>query len=85
MTCQNPEAFTHKPKTEGRGAIKQEFIHPVARKTRWEQIWTAAKSEAWYTEDFKFGLVFVGSDGYAYFQYRGLTTGFARVYVGAEQ
>jgi hypothetical protein len=80
--CQHPEAFTHCPVTKGRNAIRAEFIHPGLHKARFDTVWATIKAQDWFEADV--GLVMVGSDGFAYCQYPGQTTGLARVFVGVE-
>jgi hypothetical protein len=70
----NQAAFTHKPK----GPLSDVYFHPTNTKALWDKVWTEARAQDWWSDD----LGCVGNkDGYFYFQKRGLTTGYARVYV----
>lgn len=79
--CQHPEAFVYRPVIgKGKGKISTVFVGPHTHREFWAAMWTAIKAQPWYEQGV--GLVMVGSDGFAYCQYPGQTTGLARVYVG---
>lgn len=74
----NLAAFTHRPEN-----LRNEvFFHPVETKVLWDKVWAEARKQDWWQD----GITCVGnSDGYFYFQIRGLTTGFARLKVDPQQ